>query len=236
MIYQNPNRGVKIIQKNLITYADAWSFQEERFDEIVQIKLENRNKEKPLATPNYLIFCEHTPVYTLGKSGSLENLLLSSDELEMHGIEFYKTNRGGDITLHAPGQLIMYPLLDLENFFTDIHLYLRNLEEAVILTLHEFGISAGRFPGYTGVWIDSDNERARKICAMGVRCSRWVSMHGIALNINNDLGLFDHIVPCGIKDKDVTSMQRELGKSIDFEAVTRTLARHFASVFHAEFV
>jgi lipoyl(octanoyl) transferase len=236
MIYSDPNKEVRIVQKNLISYTEAWAFQEELFEEVVRIKLDNRNKERPLATPNYLVFCEHPPVYTLGKSGSPDNLLLSTEELEMRGIGFFKTNRGGDITLHAPGQLVMYPILDLENFFTDIHLYLRNLEESVIRTLSDFGIDAGRFPGYTGVWLDADGERARKICAMGVRCSRWVSMHGIALNINNDLSLFDHIVPCGIKDKDVTSMQMELGEVLDQEMVMRFLARHFEDVFGATLV
>ena len=236
MIYPDPNKEVRIVQKNLISYTEAWAFQEELFEEVVRIKLDNRNKERPSATPNYLVFCEHPPVYTLGKSGSPDNLLLSTEELEMRGIGFFKTNRGGDITLHAPGQLVMYPILDLENFFTDIHLYLRNLEESVIRTLSDFGIDAGRFPGYTGVWLDADGERARKICAMGVRCSRWVSMHGIALNINNDLSLFDHIVPCGIKDKDVTSMQMELGEVLDQEMVMRFLARHFEDVFGATLV
>lgn len=234
MIYEHPNRKVQVIEKGLMPYDEAWQFQESLFEEIVALKLSNRNRELQEQTPNYLIFCEHPPVYTLGKSGTEDNLLLSRSELEQLGISYYKTNRGGDITHHAPGQLVMYPVLDLENFFTDIHLYLRNLEEAVIRTLKEFGVESGRYPGYTGVWIDAEGNEARKICAMGVRCSRWVSMHGIALNVNNDLSLFNHIIPCGIKDKDVTSLQSETGNKHSIKAVSDKLAVHFSEVFQAE--
>lgn len=236
MIYENPNREVEILNKGLMPYHEAWQFQETLFDEIVGIKLANRNREEQVKTPNYLMFCEHPAVYTLGKSGTEDNLLLSKSQLDELGIGYYKTNRGGDITHHAPGQIVMYPILDLENFFTDIHLYLRNLEEVVIRTLKEFGIESGRYPGYTGVWINADREDARKICAMGVRCSRWVSMHGIALNVNNDLALFNHIVPCGIRDKDVCSLQSELGNNQNLNAVMDKLAVHFAEVFGARFI
>jgi lipoyl(octanoyl) transferase len=236
MIYPNPNRKVQVIQKGLMPYAEAWAFQDSLFNGIVDRKLSNRNTGEAVPTPNYLIFCEHPPVYTLGKSGTEDNLLLSQEELAAQGLEYYKTNRGGDITHHAPGQLVMYPILDLENFFTDIHLYLRKLEEAVILTLQDFGIRAGRYPGYTGVWIDEDKPSARKICAMGVRCSRWVSMHGIALNVNNNLDLFHHIVPCGIKDKDVSSLQRELGKEVEMQQVVQILSNYFEQIFEAELI
>ncbi|MEZ5173166.1 MAG: lipoyl(octanoyl) transferase LipB [Bacteroidia bacterium] len=236
MIYPKPNREVQIINKGLMPYREAWQFQELLFDKIVEIKLANRNRDEQVKTPNYLIFCEHPAVYTLGKSGTEDNLLLSKPQLDELGIEYFKTNRGGDITHHAPGQIVMYPVLDLENFFTDIHLYLRNLEEAVIRTLKEFGIESGRYPGYTGVWIHADRDDARKICAMGVRCSRWVSMHGIALNVNNDLSLFNHIVPCGIRDKDVSSMQTELGNNQNMSSVIDKLAAHFAEVFEARYI
>ena len=188
-----------------------------------------------LQTPNYLIFVEHPHVYTLGKSGKAENLLLNEQALIEKEASFHKINRGGDITYHGPGQLVGYPILDLDNFFTDIHLYLRTLEEAVILTLKDYGITAGRYEGYTGVWLDADNEKARKICAMGVRCSRWVTMHGFAFNVNANLGYFRNIVPCGIDDKDVTSMERELGKAVDMEEVKAKLKQHISNLFEMDF-
>jgi lipoyl(octanoyl) transferase len=220
----------------LVPYQQAWDKQEAIFAETVAIKTANRNHpETALQTPNYLIFVEHPHVYTLGKSGKAENLLLNEQALIEKEASFHKINRGGDITYHGPGQLVGYPILDLDNFFTDIHLYLRTLEEAVILTLKDYGITAGRYEGYTGVWLDADNEKARKICAMGVRCSRWVTMHGFAFNVNANLGYFKNIVPCGIDDKDVTSMERELGKAVDMEEVKAKLKQHISNLFEMDF-
>ncbi len=213
------NKKVTFTDWGLIDYKEAWDKQELLFSETVDLKTQIRNLKSVTegneyqdyaATPNYLIFCEHPHVYTLGKSGKPEHLLLDEAGLKEKKASYYPINRGGDITYHGPGQIVGYPILDLDNFFTDIHLYLRTLEEAVILTLAEYGLQAGRYPGYTGVWFDADNEHARKICALGVRCSRWVTMHGFAFNVNPNLDYFKNIVPCGIDDKDVTSMQREL--------------------------
>jgi lipoyl(octanoyl) transferase len=187
-----------------------------------------------LSTNNYLIFCEHAHVYTLGKSGKPEHLLLDEQGLQDKRASYYPINRGGDITYHGPGQIVSYPILDLDNFFTDIHLYLRTLEEAVIRTMAEYGLKGERYPGYTGVWLDADNERARKICAMGVRCSRWVTMHGLAFNINPDLDYFKNIVPCGIDDKDVTSMKRELGREVDINEVKEILKHQISVLFDME--
>ena len=227
----NMNKKTAYIDWGLVDYQSAWTRQEEIFDQIVALKTQNRTNGTTLETPNYLIFCEHTHVYTLGKSGKQENLLLNESGLEEKHATFHKINRGGDITYHGPGQIVGYPILDLDNFFTDIHLYLRTLEEAVILTLNDYGIHAGRYAGFTGVWLDADNEKARKICALGVRCSRWVTMHGFAFNVNTDLDYFKNIVPCGIDDKDVTSMQRELGHSLDMEEVKAKLKHHIAALF-----
>jgi lipoyl(octanoyl) transferase len=202
----------------------------------VALKTQNRTNNTNLETPNFLVFCEHPHVYTLGKSGHPENLLLNEQDLLEKEAKYYKINRGGDITYHGPGQIVGYPILDLDNFFTDIHLYLRTLEEAVILTLNDYGIISGRYPGYTGVWLDADNERARKICALGVRCSRWVTMHGFAFNVNTDLNYFKNIVPCGIDDKDVTSIQRELGYPLDMEEVKGKLKNHIASLFGMQLI
>lgn len=231
MSYSSPNKKLGLIHAGLMDYQEAWDFQQRLFDRIVELKMHNRNTGEEHPTPNYLITCEHPPVYTLGKSGDKANLLLTDAQLEHLGARYYAINRGGDITHHGPGQLVVYPILDLENFYTDIHRYLRDLEEAVILMLAEFGIRADRYPGYTGVWIDEDKPEARKICAMGVKCGRWVTMHGIALNVNNDLGFFSHIVPCGIKDKDVTSMQKELGFAPDLEHVRQILLEKMQEVF-----
>ena len=231
MTYGNPNRDVKLIRLGLADYPKTWDYQQQLFDEIVEVKLQNRNSVEQKPTPNYLITCEHPLVYTLGKSGSEEHLLLDEQALASINASFYKINRGGDITHHGPGQLVVYPVLDLENFFTDIHLYLRQLEEAVILTLSEFGITAGRFEGYTGVWIESDKSTARKICAMGVKCGRWVTMHGLALNVSNDLSFFNHIVPCGITDKAVTSIAQELGHSDVSKQVEERLLFHLSKLF-----
>ncbi|MBK0383731.1 lipoyl(octanoyl) transferase LipB [Pedobacter sp. SD-b] len=226
------NKEVKFEDWGLMDYQKAWDKQEEIFAETVAIKTKNRNNpENENRTENHLVFVEHPHVYTLGKSGKQENLLLANQQLIEKGASYYKINRGGDITYHGPGQIVGYPILDLDHFFTDIHLYLRTLEEAVILTLKDYGIPAARYPGFTGVWIDADNEKARKICAMGVRCSRWVTMHGFAFNVNTDLDYFKNIIPCGIDDKDVTSMQRELGKEINIDEVKENLKNHISVLF-----
>ena len=223
----------------LIDYKEAWDYQEKLFKETVDLKSANKKSltGEVIQTSNYLLFCEHPHVYTLGKSGSQDHLLINSEALKNKNATFYKINRGGDITYHGPGQIVGYPILDLDHFFTDIHKYLRFLEEAVILTLAGYGIEAGRYPAYTGVWLDGDNPlRARKICAMGVRCSRWVTMHGFAFNVNTNLDYFDYIVPCGIKDKQVTSLEIELGKKIAVEEVKEKLKNHLAQLFQMEFV
>lgn len=225
------NKKVKYIDWGLTDYQDAWDKQEAIFNETVALKGRNRTENTQEPTPNYLVFCEHPHVYTLGKSGKPENLLLDEQGLKEKQATYHKINRGGDITYHGPGQIVGYPILDLDNFFTDIHLYLRTLEEAVILTLADYGIKAGRYEGFTGVWIDADNDKARKICAMGVRCSRWVTMHGFAFNVNANLDYFKNIVPCGIDDKDVTSIQRELGRALDMEEVKTKLKEHIANLF-----
>lgn len=230
------NKKVKYIDWGLTDYQEAWEKQEVIFNETVALKTKNRTENITLETPNYLIFNEHPHVYTLGKSGKPENLLLDEAGLAEKHATYHKINRGGDITYHGPGQIVGYPILDLDNFFTDIHLYLRTLEEAVILTLSDYGIVAGRYEGFTGVWLDADNEKARKICALGVRCSRWVTMHGFAFNVNADLDYFKNIVPCGIDDKDVTSMQRELGKALDMDEVKTKLKGHIARLFQMELV
>lgn len=238
------NKQVFFKDWGLIDYKEAWDKQEDLFADTVNLKITVRNgevtagidepEEKP--TPNYLIFCEHPHVYTLGKSGKPEHLLLDEQGLKAKQAVYYPINRGGDITYHGPGQIVSYPILDLDNFFTDIHLYLRTLEEAVINTLSHYGLKAGRYPGYTGVWFDADNERARKICALGVRCSRWVTMHGLAFNVNTDLDYFKNIVPCGIDDKDVTSMERELGYKVDINEVKEILKHHISVLFDMEMI
>lgn len=225
------NKKVTFIDWGLVDYQEAWDRQEEIFKKTLAIKHDNRVNNTELSTENFLIFNEHPHVYTLGKSGKPEHLLLDEKALEEKEARYYKINRGGDITYHGPGQIVGYPVLDLDNFFTDIHLYLRTLEEAVILTLKEYNIEAGRYPGFTGVWLDADNEKARKICALGVRCSRWVTMHGFAFNVNTDLDYFKNIVPCGIDDKDVTSMKRELGYELDMDEVGTKLKNHIAALF-----
>jgi len=231
------NKVVEIRELGWQEYPVAWEYQEQLFQKIVAIKLANRNAELPIITPNYLLWVTHPHVYTLGKSGSMDNLLLSETQLAQKGATFYKINRGGDITYHGPGQLVGYPILDLENFFTDIHQYLRYLEEAVILTLKEYGLEASRSEGETGVWLGVGTPFARKICALGVRASRWVTMHGFALNVNVDLGYFDHIIPCGIKGKAVTSLQVELGvNQVDENEVKQKIAKHFKALFACEFL
>lgn len=216
-------------------YKEIWDFQEEILQKIIQIKSENRNLQTQKITPNYFLFVEHFNVYTLGKSGNIKHLLLPENQLDKINASFYKINRGGDITYHGLGQIVGYPLLDLDNFFTDIHKYLRFLEEVIILTLADYGLKGVRSPGETGVWLDVGTPFARKICAMGVRTSRWVTMHGFALNVNTNLGYFDYIVPCGIKGKAVTSLQLELGKEIPLEEVKKRILFHFEKVFEASF-
>ena len=226
------NKKIQLQELGIIDYKATWDFQEELFKEIVGIKIQNRNADFQLPTPNFLLFVEHPHVYTLGKSGDISNLLLSEKQLEAKGATFYKINRGGDITYHGPGQIVGYPILDLENFFTDIHKYLRFLEEVIILTLAEYNIKGERSEGETGVWLDVGTPFARKICAMGVRASRWVTMHGFALNVNVDLGYFDHIIPCGIKGKAVTSLQVELDVlKVDEQEVKGKIIKHFCTLF-----
>ena len=222
---------VKVEDLGLIDYKEAWDYQEKVFKSKVDLKIAFRKKETEALPTHDLLFCQHPHVYTLGKSGSSDNLLINEAMLKEKNATYYKINRGGDITYHGPGQLVMYPLFDLDQFFTDIHKYMRFLEEAVILTLFEFGITAGRVEGLTGVWIDGGTPEERKICAMGVKSSRWVTMHGIALNVNPDLTYFDNIVPCGIVDKSVTSMQRELNREIDINEVQKVLSENMANVF-----
>jgi lipoyl(octanoyl) transferase len=217
-------------------YKEAWEYQEELFDKIIQLKRRNRNEDLSLPTPNHFLFVEHPHVYTLGKSGDLNNLLLNENQLEEKGIAYYKINRGGDITYHGYGQIVGYPILDLDNFFNDIHKYMRFLEETMIRVLDEYGVKAERSKGETGVWLDVGTPFARKICALGVRSSRWVTMHGFALNVNTNLGYFDHIIPCGIRGKAVTSLEVELGKKIDVEEVKQKILKHFSQLFEAEFL
>ncbi|MEE3145007.1 MAG: lipoyl(octanoyl) transferase LipB [Bacteroidota bacterium] len=226
-----PLPKVTIINLGLVDYKKAWDIQEKYFKQAIDRKIAIRNGENLPPPSNYLILCEHPNVYTIGKSGKEENLLLSSEEVKSKEASFYKINRGGDITYHGPGQLVVYPILDLDQFFTDIHKYMRFLEQAVINTLLKFGIQSSRIDGMTGVWIDSALPSARKICAMGVKSSRWVTMHGIGFNINTNLDFFSHIVPCGIDDKAVTSMQKELGIEVDMQEVENTIIEEFKSLF-----
>jgi lipoyl(octanoyl) transferase len=222
----------------LIDYKVCWDYQEHLFNEIVQQKLEQRHSttnHKPQTT-NYLLFCEHPHVYTLGRNGDEKNLLIHNGELQKLDATFYKNNRGGDITYHGPGQIVGYPILNLDLFFTDIHKYLRYLEEAVIRTLKEYNINAGRIEGLTGVWLDAESKSSRKICSFGVRCSRWVTMHGFAFNVNTDLNYFGNIVPCGIADKEVTSMQKELGHEVNMEEVKSILKENIASLFEMQLI
>lgn len=232
-------RTVEFRDLGMMDYAEAWQLQEQLFQSVIDRKLSNRNAADDSKVPqrHYLLFCEHPPVYTLGRSGDEKNLLIGAEELSKIGATYYKNNRGGDITFHGPGQIVGYPILDLDEFFTDIHRYLRLLEEAVILTIAEYGLKGDRYPGYTGVWLDPrDPQRARKICALGVRCSRWVTMHGFAFNVNTDLNYFKNIVPCGIEDKAVTSMAQELGRKIAMEEVEEKLKRHIAALFEMQLI
>jgi lipoyl(octanoyl) transferase len=217
-------------------YKETWDYQEELFDAIVQLKRKNKNENLSLQTPNHFLFVEHPHVYTLGKSGNFNNLLLSEKQLKEKGIAFHKINRGGDITYHGFGQIVGYPILDLDNFFNDIHKYMRFLEETIIKVLAEYGIKGERSDGETGVWLDVGTPFARKICALGVRSSRWVTMHGFALNVNTNLGYFDHIIPCGIRGKAVTSLEVELGKKLDVAEVKQYILHHFSTIFEAAFL
>ncbi|HKL37028.1 MAG TPA: lipoyl(octanoyl) transferase LipB [Salegentibacter sp.] len=230
------NKKIDLQNLGYKDYKETWDYQESLFKEILDIKIKNRRQNLNETTPNYLLMVEHPHVYTLGKSGDIKNLLISEADLEKKQATYYKINRGGDITYHGPGQLVGYPILDLDNFFTDIHKYLRFLEETIILTLADYGLKAERSKGETGVWLDVGTPFARKICAMGVRASRWVTMHGFALNVNADLGYFDHIIPCGIEGKAVTSLNVELGKKeIPLAEVQEKVLEHFAELFEAEF-
>lgn len=230
------NKQVIVENLGVKDYKDTWEYQEGIFKDTIALKLKKSREDNSIITKNHLLFVEHTHVYTLGKSGDITNLLASKEELKAKGVDYYKIDRGGDITYHGPGQIVGYPILDLDNFFTDIHKYLRFLEEMVILTLAEYGLKATRSDGETGVWFDVGTPFARKICAMGVRASRWVTMHGFAFNINTNLGYFDHIIPCGIKDKAVTSLAAELGRKISIAEVQQKLLKHFAVLFNAELV
>lgn len=231
------NKKIALEDLGLRDYKEVWDYQEDLFQGILDLKSRNRKASNQDATPNYFLFVEHPHVYTLGKSGDISNLLLNKEQLKEKQASFYKINRGGDITYHGPGQVVGYPILDLDNFFTDIHKYLRFLEEVIIRTLQDYGIKAMRSDGETGVWLDTGTPFARKICAMGVRASRWVTMHGFALNVNSDLGYFDNIVPCGIQDKAVTSLNVELGvKEVPMEEVKQKIKGYFQELFEVEYI
>ena len=230
------NKKVRFEDLGLIDYKKCWDYQEGIFAKTLAIKTKNRKEKISIETNNILIFCEHPHVYTLGKSGDENNLLVDEEYLKSREASFYKINRGGDITYHGPGQIVGYPILDLENFFTDIHKYLRLLEEAIILTLKEYGLNGERSVGETGVWFDVETPKARKICALGVKTSRWVSMHGFAFNINSDLSYFGNIIPCGIIDKQVTSLQKELERELDIEEVKNKLKNHISNLFEMELI
>jgi len=231
------NRQIKFIDLGLMDYKEAWDYQQNLFDEIVEIKKQNRKNNTNIKTPNYFLFVEHPHVYTLGKSGNESNLLINEAQLKNKNARFYKINRGGDITYHGPGQIVGYPILDLENFFTDIHKYLRLLEQIVIMTLGHYGIQSQRNDGKTGVWLDVNTPFPKKICAMGVRASRWVTMHGFALNVNVDLNYFNNIIPCGIADNIVTSMNNELNEpEINIAKVKNVLKNYFSKTFDSKFI
>jgi lipoyl(octanoyl) transferase len=234
----NQNKEVQFVDLNLVEYKQAWDLQETLLNRIATVKLANRSlsEDSKEETENFLLFCQHPHVYTLGKRGDESHLLLQESFLSTIGATYFKTNRGGDITYHGPGQLVGYPILDLENFYTDIHLYLRMLEEAIIKTCEGYGLVAGRIEGLTGVWINPTQDNARKICAMGVKASRWISMHGFALNVNTDLSYFSHIVPCGIATRGVTSLQQELGQEMDFQSVSDVVKGHLVDLFKMELV
>ena len=229
------NKSVVIKDLGVVDYKECWDYQEDLFKSLVDVKIKNRRESLNIPTSNYLLFVEHPHVYTLGKSGDMNNLLVSENELKKKDAKFYKINRGGDITYHGPGQIVCYPILDLDNFFTDIHKYLRFLEEVIILTLNDYDLKASKNPGKTGVWLDIETPFARKICAMGVRASRWVTMHGFALNVNVDLSYFDVIIPCGISNNSVTSLNKELGvKQVDIIELKQKISNNFKKLFDAK--
>lgn len=232
------NKKIQVEDLGTIEYLKAWEYQESLMQKILDTKVRNRNSQEDSQeeTQNHFLFVEHPHVYTLGKSGFEENMLINEERLKEIGATFVKTNRGGDITYHGFGQVVAYPILDLENFFTDINLYLRNLEEVVIRTIAEYGIMSERSQGETGVWLDVGKPYARKICAMGVKASRWVTIHGLALNVNTDIRYFEYIIPCGIRDKQVTSLHKELGKEVDINEVKQKMSKHFAEVFQCEWI
>ena len=230
------NRQVLLRDLGHLDFKESWDLQEDLLSQTLQIKSRNRDREQPEETPNHFLWVEHPHVYTLGRNGNQENLLASESILQKRGARFYKINRGGDITYHGPGQLVGYPILDLDNFFSDIHKYLRFLEEVIIRTMAEYGLDGERSPGETGVWLEVGTPRARKICAMGIRASRWVTMHGFAFNVNADLSYFDLMIPCGIRDKGVTSLQHELGREVSLEEVKRKIQGHFEDIFEARLI
>ena len=230
------NNSIIIHDLGLLEYEDALKYQLKLFDEIISNKIRNRRNKTKVETKNHLVFVEHKNVYTLGKSGNKNNLLIEKNILKEKGVHFFNTNRGGDITYHGPGQLVGYPILDLDCFFTDIHKYLRFLEECVINTLKDFNIVASRSKGETGVWVDAGGREPRKICAIGIRTSRWVTMHGFALNVNTDLSYFDNIIPCGIRDKSVTSMKKECRQPLSLNKVSMVFKKHFESIFNVNLV
>ena len=225
------NKKVKHIQLGHIEYKKALEIQEEIFQKTIKTKIENRKNETNLLTENHVISCSHPHVYTIGKSGDEKNLLLDKEIIKKKNLDYFKISRGGDITYHGPGQIVIYPIIDLENFFTDIHLYLRKLEEAVIKTLESFKIKSGRIKNHTGVWVNYKSKKAKKICAMGVKSSRWVTMHGLALNVKTDLNYFDNIIPCGINDKAVTSIENELDTSLSLKKVEKEIIKNLFRVF-----
>ena len=232
------NTKIKFKDLGIMDYYTAWEYQENLMKNTIEIKMKNRKfpAKQIIETPNYFLFVEHPHVYTLGKSGNENNMLISTETLEKINAYYVKTNRGGDITYHGYGQIVGYPVLDLENFFTDIHRYMRNLEEVIILTMADYGLKGERSQGETGVWLDVGKPFARKICAMGVKASRWVTIHGFAFNVNTDMQYFEHIIPCGIKGKQVTSLERELGQKLNIEEVKNKIKRHFSEVFKCELI
>ena len=232
------NKQVKFEDLGLIDYQKAWDYQGELMQKIIDIKLKNRElpTENQIITSNFFLFVEHPHIYTLGKSGDENNMLINTEKLKQINADFVKTNRGGDITYHGFGQIVGYPILDLENFVTDIHLYMRNLEEVIIRTMADYGLHGDRSKGETGVWLDVGKPYARKICAMGVKASRWVTMHGFAFNVNTDMKYFDYIIPCGIKGKQVTSLEQELGQKVNIDEVKNRIKKHFAEVFNCQFI
>jgi len=230
------NKNINVYDLGVLDYKAALNFQEKKLQEIIDIKRTNRNEGSSIETPNYFLFVEHPPVITLGKSGQEKNLLLTKEELERKKIQYFNTNRGGDITFHGYGQIVGYPVIDLENFYTDINRYLRTLEEIVISTLNYFKISSQRSPGETGVWLESNSPNSRKICAIGVKTSRWVTMHGFALNVDTDLRYYNYIIPCGIKGKGITSINKEIKKNVSINEVKEKLLENLKKTFQANLI